>query len=155
MSGNKILFVCLGNICRSPMAEGMMKHLVKEQNLNNFHIDSAGTAAYHVGNLPDSRMRATANMHGITLNSKARQFITADYDKFDYIFVMDSSNYENVIDLARTKEDKTKVLLMRDFDEDLYKGQDVPDPYYGGDAGFENVYQILFRSCSSALKELF
>jgi protein-tyrosine phosphatase len=151
----KILFVCLGNICRSPMAEGMMKHLVKEQKLENeFFIDSAGTAAYHIGNLPDSRMRATAARHGINLDSKARQFKTHDFDDFDLIVAMDSSNKSNILKLARNKQDEEKVKMMRAFDEASFRFDDVPDPYYGGDAGFENVYQILKRSCGNLLKEL-
>ena len=156
MSKNKILFVCLGNICRSPMGEGVMKHLVTEQKRSNdFFIDSAGTAAYHIGKSPDTRMIATAHKHGITLDSKARQFKPADFDAFDYIFVMDKSNYNNVIELIRSEEDKEKVIMMRSFDDEIYRNEDVPDPYYGGDAGFENVYQILLRSCTRALNKLF
>ena len=156
MLQNKILFVCLGNICRSPMGEGIMKHLVSEQNLSKkFFIDSAGTAAYHIGKLADPRMRTTANKHDIILNSRARQFQSSDFDDFDYIFVMDKSNYDNVTELIKRDEDKEKIFMIRDFDDGVYKGQDVPDPYYGGDVGFENVYQILLRSCTKVLKDLF
>lgn len=137
------------------MAEGMMKHLVSGQKLGDqFEIDSAGTAAYHIGDAPDARMTVTAKKHGVDLISRARQFKVNDFDIFDYIFVMDKSNYNNVIELVRSSVDIDKVILMRDYDEDIYKGQDVPDPYYGGDAGFENVYRILFRSCSNLLKTL-
>jgi protein-tyrosine phosphatase len=151
----KILFVCLGNICRSPMGEGMMKHLLEQKGESkDFFIDSAGTSACHIGNLPDARMRATALKHGVQLESRARQFRVEDFTDFDLIVAMDSSNYQNIVSLAKTKEDKEKVVLMRAYDESTFENEDVPDPYYGGDAGFENVYQIINRCCSNLLKEI-
>lgn len=151
----KILFVCLGNICRSPMGEGMMKYLIEDKSKSNeFFIDSAGTGAYHIGNLPDPRMRATARKHGIELDSRARQFTAEDFKGFDLIVAMDSSNYQNIVGLANTKEEKDKVVLMRAYDEASFENEDVPDPYYGGDAGFENVYQIIHRCCNNLLKEI-
>ena len=143
-----ILFVCLGNICRSPMGEGAMKH-ISSQNNENLIIDSAGTSAFHIGSQADVRMRATAFKHNIKLTSIARQFIVEDFDNFDYIIAMDKSNKENILSLATTTEDEKKVFLMRDFDEIAFKGEDVPDPYYGGDAGFENVFQIVTRCCTN------
>lgn len=142
----KILFVCLGNICRSPMGEGMMKSITDQNPL--IEIDSAGTGAYHIGNLPDPRMIATAAKHGIVLSSRARQFKSSDFQDFDYLIAMDASNRKNMLALSTDPEDKKKIFLMRDFDAD-FLGHDVPDPYYGGDAGFENVYQIIQRSCQS------
>jgi len=144
----KILFVCLGNICRSPMGEGAMKYISNNENAN-YKIDSAGTASYHVGNKADARMRATALKHGIELTSRARQFTQEDFDDFDYILAMDKDNKRNILSLSRNLTDESKVYLMRDFDELAFKGEDVPDPYYGGDAGFENVYQIVTRCCNN------
>ncbi len=153
MTKKKVLFVCLGNICRSPMAEGIFKHKVEERGLTHlFEIDSAGTAAYHVGNLPDERMRETAYSHGILLNSKARQAVAEDLEEFDLILAMDKSNHRNLLKLA-LNGNAEKVRLMREFDTKA-ESMDVPDPYYGGVAGFEEVYQILDRSCNQLLDEL-
>ena len=155
MMRTKILFVCLGNICRSPMAEGVFLHLINKKNLSQtFEIDSAGTAAYHVGNLPDSRMRATALRHGIGLVSRARQFKVSDFEDFDMILAMDNSNFRNILALTKSDTDRAKVKLMREFDEQSFQFEDVPDPYYGGDAGFENVFQILERCCIKLLERL-
>ena len=102
----KILFVCLGNICRSPMGEGMMKYLLEQKGRSkDFFIDSAGTGAYHIGNLPDHRMRATARKHGVELDSRARQFRVEDFNDFDLIVTMDASNYQYILALANAKED--------------------------------------------------
>lgn len=143
----RILFVCLGNICRSPMAEGVFKDLLEKNSLTgDIYCESAGTAAYHEGELPDSRMRDTARQHAIKLISRARQIIPEDLEEFDYILAMDKSNYQNIIHLAKQSGNtKAQVIMMRDFDPEG-KGRDVPDPYYGGLDGFENVYQILKRS---------
>lgn len=132
-----------------------MKNLVIEKNFEmNFHIESAGTAAYHTGKSPDSRMRATANRHHIDLTSKAQQFTKEDFNKFDLILAMDKSNYQNIVSLAQTQNEIDKVILMRHFDEITFQNTDVPDPYYGGDAGFENVYQILTRCCTNLLESI-
>lgn len=150
----RLCFVCLGNICRSPTAEGIFIHQVKEAGLENyFYIDSAGTAAYHVGEGANSKSQATANKHGVHLPSKARKFEYADLEEFDLILTMDNENYRNVTELDRKGMYSDKVMKMRAFDPEPGDGQ-VPDPYYGGLQGFENVYQIVYRSCEQLLSEL-
>lgn len=150
----KIVFVCLGNICRSPTAEGIFIHKVKEAGLNDyFYIDSAGTAAYHVGESANSKSQATANKHGVHLPSKARKFEYADLEEFDLILVMDSENLTNIKNLDRKNKFSDKIKMMREFDPQPGNGE-VPDPYYGGLDGFENVFQVLNRSCEALLKEL-
>lgn len=142
----KILFVCLGNICRSPVAEGIMLHLNDKYNLK-WTIDSAGTANYHVGEAPDIRTVANARRNGVDLSPlRARQFRTEDFKKFDKIFVMDKSNHNNVLKLANTQEDKSKVELLLNV---LHPETDmeVPDPYYGGEEDFEHVFQLLWKAC--------
>ena len=139
----KILMVCLGNICRSPLAEGILKSKLSE----NFVVDSAGTANYHIGSSPDERSVAVAKKHGLDISKlKGRQFNITDFDTFDFIYVMDESNYQNVVKLARNAEDIAKVKLILN---EVYgnKNYEVPDPYYGGDDGFENVYQMLDEAC--------
>lgn len=136
--------VCLGNICRSPLAEGILKSKINSQNI---FVDSAGTGAYHVGNLPDSRSIAVANKYGIDItDQRARAFSKKDFDQFDLIFAMDQSNFNNIVKLARTEEDRSKVHLILN---EIVPGanSEVPDPYYGGDNGFENVYQMLDTAC--------
>ncbi|MET3731586.1 low molecular weight protein-tyrosine-phosphatase [Moheibacter stercoris] len=129
----KILMVCLGNICRSPLAEGIMRHRTD----GNWIVDSAGTGNWHVGNRPDKRSIAIAQKYGIDISTqRARQFSSKDFDQFDLIFAMDSSNYTDILELAKTDEHRSKVKLM------LGEGN-VPDPYYGGDDGFEHVFQLL------------
>ncbi|MEC3907663.1 low molecular weight protein-tyrosine-phosphatase [Tamlana sp. 2201CG12-4] len=141
----KILMVCLGNICRSPLAEGILKSKLPD---DSFFVDSAGTANYHVGNPPDKRSIAVAKKHGLNIsNLKGRQFKVSDFDRFDLIYVMDESNYNNVTTLARNNQDVSKVKMILNV---VYPDQDydVPDPYYGGDNGFENVYNMLDAACS-------
>lgn len=140
----KILMVCLGNICRSPLAEGILKSKLPS---NSFLVDSAGTANYHVGNAPDKRSVATARNHGLEISHlKGRQFRFEDFQTFDLIYTMDNSNYHHVMQQAKTEADKAKVKLILN---EIYPGKDldVPDPYYGGDQGFENVYQMLNEAC--------
>lgn len=140
----KILMVCLGNICRSPLAEGILRTKLP---VENFSVDSAGTANYHIGSPPDRRSVAVAKKYGINIsNLKGRQFGVSDFDTFDYIYVMDESNYSNVISLARNSDDIAKVKLILN---EVYPNQNysVPDPYYGGDDGFENVYKMLDEAC--------
>ena len=150
----KLVFVCLGNICRSPTAEGIFIHKTQKAGLENFfYIDSAGTAAYHVGESANSKSQATANKHGIHLPSKARKFEYADLEEFDLILAMDAENYSNINQLDRKSKFSDKIKMMRDFDPEPGNGE-VPDPYYGGLQGFENVFQVLDRSCESLLKEL-
>ena len=147
----KILMVCLGNICRSPLAEGILKHKVTQQGLD-WEIDSAGTGAYHVGELPDSRSIAIAHKYGIDLtDQRARQFQVIDFDKFDKIFVMDASNYRNVLKLARNEADQQKIEMIRNLVKPGWNEQ-VPDPYYEKN-GFENIYQMIDEACDELLNE--
>ena len=140
----KILMVCLGNICRSPLAEGILKSKLS----NNYIVDSAGTANYHVDSPPDTRSVAVARKHGLDISMlKGRQFIISDFDKFELIYVMDQSNFQNVIKLARNDQDVAKVKQILN-EVNPNKNYEVPDPYYGGDNGFENVYQMLDEACS-------
>ncbi|GAA4971329.1 low molecular weight protein-tyrosine-phosphatase [Algibacter aquimarinus] len=146
----KILMVCLGNICRSPLAEGILKSKLN----NNFTIDSAGTANYHIGSSPDNRSVAIARKHGLNIsNLRGRQFNVSDFDTFDLIYVMDESNFKNVVKLARNDADIAKVKMILN---EVYpnKNFDVPDPYYGGDDGFENVYNMLDEACNIIAKNL-
>lgn len=148
----RILFVCLGNICRSAMAEGLLKEKIKALNLN-WTVDSAGTSAYHIGEAPDKRMQQKAIEHGISIsNQKARQFTKADFDDFDFIFAMDNSNYHNILSLTKEPKDVQKVQLFLNWS---YPDQniDVPDPYYGGEKGFENVYQLLDIACDDFIAQ--
>lgn len=143
--------VCLGNICRSPLAEGILKSKLPSQT---FYIDSAGTGDYHIGKSPDARSVAVAKKFGIDISKlKARQFQVTDFDAFDFIFVMDESNYRNVLSLARNSQDKDKVHFILN---ETYPSEDrnVPDPYYGGHEGFENVYKMLDNACSTLAKKL-
>jgi low molecular weight protein-tyrosine phosphatase len=149
----KVVFVCLGNICRSPLAEGIFRDKVKQRGLEKeFEIDSCGTAAYHIGQQPDQRSVENARLNGIELNHKARQFSFEDFGEFDYIIVMDKSNLRNIQSL---EQDRTgyELVLMRNFDVQGIN-QDVPDPYYGGDNGFQEVFEILDRSTASLLDHL-
>jgi len=135
--------VCLGNICRSPIAEGILGHKLQEQNLEGVETDSAGTSSYHIGEAPDSRMRQTAKANGVNIDDlQARQFVVSDYDEFDLIYAMDSSNYNNMIALARNEEDKSKVKLILN-EVNAGANNAVPDPYYGGDEGFQHVFDLL------------
>ncbi len=152
MVKEKILFVCLGNICRSPMAEGAFRHVAQELG-KELTLDSAGTGDWHAGEAPDSRMQATAKSHGIDISDlRARHFTADDFDAFDQIYVMDESNYENVVKLARDDADRAKVKMMLDV---LYPNESmsVPDPYFGGQQGFEYVYDLLMRSAKKVLSE--
>ncbi|MEQ8240429.1 MAG: low molecular weight protein-tyrosine-phosphatase [Cyclobacteriaceae bacterium] len=142
-----ILFVCLGNICRSPLAEAIFNHQIKQRNLaDKFSSDSAGTSNYHIGENPDTRSIASAVSHGVEISHKGRQFHYLDGKKFDYILAMDKNNYRDIIHEMGNKHEG--LYLMRQFD-DKNKGADVPDPYYGGEDGFENVFQILSLSINN------
>jgi len=143
---SKILMVCLGNICRSPLAEGILREKTKEYS-EDIIIDSAGTSNYHIGSQPDNRTIANALTHGVDVSQlKARQFTVSDFDNFDHIYVMDSSNYSDVIALARNEGDKKKVALLLNS---IYPNSNmsVPDPYFGGEQGFENVFILLDNAC--------
>jgi protein-tyrosine phosphatase len=140
---SKILMVCLENICRSPLAEGIMSSKLS----NDFIVDSAGTGGWHAGELPDKRSISTAKNRGLDITSqRARQFKISDFESFDYIYVMDNSNYKDVIALAPNEEAKSKVKLILN---EIFPGEnvDVPDPYYGGQDGFENVFNMLNEAC--------
>ncbi|MBW4553764.1 MAG: low molecular weight phosphotyrosine protein phosphatase [Aphanocapsa sp. GSE-SYN-MK-11-07L] len=150
----KLLFVCLGNICRSPAAEGMMNHLAKQAGLSD-HIecDSAGTSSYHIGSPPDQRMTLAAKQQGIVLQGQARQFQVQDFQAFDLILAMDRQNYRAMLRLDRSGQFQDKVRLICDFCT-TYGDQDVPDPYYGGADGFVYVLDLLSDACAGLLKEL-
>jgi len=140
----KILMVCLGNICRSPLAQGILESKV---NKSKVRIDSAGTAAYHVGNSPDERSIEVAKKYGVHINNqRARKLVIEDFDEFSVIYAMDESNYQNILKLARNKADENKVKMILN---EVYPGKNlnVPDPYYGGNQGFENVYKMLDKAC--------
>ncbi len=146
----KVLMVCLGNICRSPLAEGILKNKVAEYHLD-WEIDSAGTGSWHVGNLPDSRSIAVAKNHGIDItDQRAMQFEPNHLNAFDLIFAMDASNYQNIIRLAENEDQKKKVHLIMNMSRPGMN-QTVPDPYYGND-GFESVYQMLDEACDKIIE---
>lgn len=145
----RILMVCLGNICRSPLAEGILSYKLEG---TNHIVDSAGTSSHHQGEMPDPRSVAIAQKYAIDIaDQRSRQFQFTDFDTFDYILVMDQSNLRNILALARTEDDKKKVSLIMDEIEDDSQ-QEVPDPYYGGDHGFENVYHMLDEACNAFIK---
>lgn len=143
--------VCLGNICRSPLAEGILK---AKTNHLDVVVDSAGTAAYHIGEQPDIRSIAIAKKYGVDLtDQRARQFCTNDFDDFDKIYAMDTSNYANIISLARNESDKNKVdLILNEVNPNSF--QSVPDPYYGGDNGFQDVYDMLDEVCDRIVQKI-
>lgn len=146
----KILMVCLGNICRSPLAEGIMKHKISVQGLN-WYVDSAGTGAWHIGEQPDRRSIQTARRHGIDITGqRARQFQPQDLNHFDLILAMDSSNYQDILRHAVSKEQEEKVHLIMNF---VTPGmnQNVPDPYWN-DFGFEQVFHMLDEACSKVIE---
>lgn len=150
----KLLFVCLGNICRSPAAEGIMNHLIAKANLQaEISCDSAGTSNYHIGELPDSRMRQTAQQRGIVLASRARQFQKADFEAFDLILAMDRQNYYNICALDPHGTYQDKVQLICDFCTH-HPDQEVPDPYFGGPDGFRYVMDLLTDACQGLLLSL-
>ncbi|HBD26493.1 low molecular weight protein-tyrosine-phosphatase [Flavobacterium sp.] len=147
---SKILMVCLGNICRSPLAEGIMRSKLSE----DFTVDSAGTGGWHAGQQPDKRSISTAKNRGLDItNQRARQFKKSDFDTFDHIFVMDNSNYKDVLALAPNEEAKLKVKLILN---EIFPNEnvDVPDPYYGGQDGFENVFDMLDQACEEIARKL-
>ncbi len=154
MKNYKVLFVCLGNICRSPAGEGIFKKLVKEQGLENqISVDSAGTSGYHNGELPDSRMRQHGARRGYKFDSLSRKFTSEDFYDFDIILVMDDSNYHNVMRLAPDLDSQKKVYRMVEFSQRF--GHDhIPDPYYSGADGFELVLDLLEDACEALLDRM-
>ena len=146
-----VCFVCLGNICRSPTAEGVMLKKLKDHNLQDaIVIDSAGTSAYHVGERADARSRECAHKRGYELPSRARQFTTQDFEQFDYIIAMDQSNRQNLLQ-SSNDEQRRKIFMFRQFEEGMNSQSDVPDPYYGGTSGFDNVLDICERGCDGLI----
>ncbi len=147
----KILMVCLGNICRSPLAEGLLAAKLPK---HDFFVDSAGTGNWHVGNKPDDRSIAVAKKNGVDIScQQGRQFKVSDFDNFDHIYVMDTSNYSDVLAMAKSDTQKTKVKLILD---ELFPGEnvDVPDPYFGMENGFDSVYKMLDEACEIIAKKL-
>ena len=144
--------VCLGNICRSPLAEGILKY--KTRNSENVFIDSAGTASYHIGKLPDSRSIEIANKYNIDIsNQRARQFSVNDFDDFDRIYVMDTHNYASIISLTRNQNERDKVdLILNEINPKSFDS--VPDPYYGEGDGFQIVYNLLDEACEKIYSEI-
>lgn len=154
MAQVRICFVCLGNICRSPTAEGVMLKLVRDAALaERFVIDSAGTGAYHTGERADPRSREEALSRGVELPSIARQFVEEDFDRFDYVIAMDRQNRRGLQALARTQADHAKIHLLRSFDR-AADGIDVPDPYHGGPKGFARVFDICEAGCRALLAQV-
>ncbi len=150
-----VCFVCLGNICRSPTAEGVFLALVEERGLlKEIRIDSAGTSGWHVGEAADKRSRATARERGVDLPSRSRQFIEDDFVVFDYVLAMDRVNRTELHAIAPDAEACDKVYLFRDFDPAGAKGADVPDPYYGGPRGFDDVFDLCEASARGLLEHL-
>jgi protein-tyrosine phosphatase len=150
-----VCFVCLGNICRSPTAEGVMRHLVKEAKLEHaIKVESAGTAGYHSGEAPDRRARAAGARRGITIGGAARQFVRADWARFDYVLAMDRSNFEDLEGTAPAAARAGKLHLLRSFDPASPPGANVPDPYYGGDDGFDEVLELCLSACRPLLERI-
>ncbi len=150
-----VCFVCLGNICRSPTAEGVFLSLVEEEGLTGkILVDSAGTSGWHVGEPADTRARATARERGVELPSRARQFMEDDFELFDYVLAMDCSNRDDLRELAPHEEAFEKVHLFRDFELGTPGAADVPDPYYGGPRGFDEVFDLCEASARGLLARL-
>jgi protein-tyrosine phosphatase len=150
----RLLFVCLGNICRSPAADGVMRDVVEKAGLSaRIEIDSAGTEGWHSGKLPDQRMRQAASTRGITLDHRARQFKAVDLERFDLILAMDRDNERNIRALDRENRHAAKIRLFCDFCTD-HSEREVPDPYYGGPEGFEHVLDLIEDGCEGLLREV-
>jgi protein-tyrosine phosphatase len=154
MNPTSILFVCLGNICRSPMAESVFLRILEHENVTEqFKIDSAGLLGYHQGELADSRMRFFAGKRGYKLTHRARPFSRTDFDRFDMIIGMDDQNIAGLKQMAMTLEEDAKIYRMTDFCQNI-QATHVPDPYYGGDQGFENVINLLEDACEGLYKDV-
>jgi protein-tyrosine phosphatase len=151
----RILFVCMGNICRSPTAEGVMRALVREAGLEDrVEIDSAGTGGWHAGEPPDARATEAAHRRGVALAGAARQIVPEDFERFDLIVAMDRENLRGLLAVAPDEEAAEKVRLLREFDPGAGGDLDVPDPYYGGERGFETVLDHVQAACRGLLAEL-
>jgi protein-tyrosine phosphatase len=151
----RLCFVCLGNICRSPIGEGVMRHLLREAGLEaQIEVDSAGTAGYHSGEPPDARARAAGKRFGVEVGGRARQFKRQDFESFDYVLAMDRSNFDDLAKLAASPEALRKLHLLRSFDGASPEGASVPDPYYGDDEDFDDVVRICLAACVPLLARL-
>lgn len=151
----KILFVCLGNICRSPAAEGVLKAMLEARGLSlQFWVESAGIGSWHVGELPDARMRRHALQRGYVLDSRARQFTGADFSRFEHIVVMDEENYREVSTRASSADERAKVLRMCDFFVENKGRESVPDPYYGDGRDFELALDLIEDGCRGLMERL-
>lgn len=149
-----VLFVCLGNICRSPAGEGILRYLAERSGgFSKVDIMSCGTGSWHEGEFPDERMRKVAEKRGISLKSRARRFDPVFFDRFDYILAADKKVLEDLRVEIRQEEDLRKIHLINDFNPDA-RGEDVPDPYYGGDKGFEHVFDMLENACQGFLRNI-
>lgn len=150
----KILFVCLGNICRSPAADGIFSDLIDKNKLaGTLSCDSCGTGDWHIGSLPDERMRAAGTRRGYNFTHRARQLCQDDFSRFDWILAMDSENLNDILETAPAGFDRSRVRLFTEFCSGKFAQEsDVPDPYFGGDAGFEQVLDILENGCENLLK---
>ncbi|MAK08064.1 low molecular weight protein-tyrosine-phosphatase [uncultured Prochlorococcus sp.] len=157
MKKQSVLFVCLGNICRSPAAEAIFLDLINKKGLNDsFIVDSAGTGSWHIGKKADTRMRIASRKRGVEIFSRARQINSNDFEKFNYIVAMDDSNYENIIDMKSRKSlsDFASIKKIQNF-RSIFQEIEVPDPYFGGDEGFDNVLDILEDSVSGFLDTIY
>lgn len=151
----RVCFVCLGNICRSPTAEGVMLKLLSEAELSHhFEIDSAGTASHHVGESPDPRTVIAAKARGIHLPSRARRFVREDFARFDYVLAMDRHNHDDLMRLAEDMAERDKIHMFLSFAHEPDGATDVPDPYYGGGAGFEHVLDLCDRACRGFIEHV-
>jgi protein-tyrosine phosphatase len=150
-----VSFICMGNICRSPTAEAIMRHLVHQAKLDHaIVVDSAGTGAWHVGEERDRRSRAVAERRGMPISGVARQFVRHDFGRFDLILALDEENARDLRRLAPSEQARAKVRLLREFDANAGPGAEVPDPYYGGPEGFEAVFDICLSACHGLLDHL-
>ena len=150
-----VLFVCLGNICRSPLGEGVLAHRLEEEDLSSrVRVDSAGTGAWHLGEPPDPRSTEVALRHGIALRGLARRVSVEDFHEFDYIFAMDRANLQDLRHLESQVEEGARLNLFREFDPDKDGDLDVPDPYYGGPDGFDVMFDMIDRTCAAFVEHL-
>ena len=153
----RVLFVCLGNICRSPTAEAVMRDLLRREGLDGeIAVDSAGTGSWHVGEPPDARSAQAARRRGIVMEGAARQVAEGDFDAWDLLLAMDRENHRDLLALARDDDDRAKVRLLREYDPQAVASGDldVPDPYFGGPRGFEDVLDLVERACRGLLADL-
>lgn len=151
----RICFVCMGNICRSPTAEAVMRHLIEQRGwTERFHLESAGTGDWHVGQSADARSRQAGGNRGYRLDRRAQHFTPSSFARFDYVIAADRANYHHLMRIAPDDEAKSKLYLLRDFDAASPKGSDVPDPYYGGAEGFEHVLDVCEAACRGLLDHL-